>query len=173
MLPLLLDETLRSSPSDFGIEVSPGQLRVSPSLHATLQRLGIRSGESFYSALVSTPSAFGGLSGAGELETARAAALRTLEPFLSPSLVALAHHDPTPFPLGSQPSEPPEGFASGYSFLPNALCQQLVAMKGQASDTDVVAFLRSQGLSPGEASVALMEVLAYTPDQAKRAVSQG
>lgn len=60
MLPLLLDETLLGSPSDLGIQVSQGQLRVSPSLHATLQRLGIRSGESFYSALVATPFRFWG-----------------------------------------------------------------------------------------------------------------
>lgn len=58
---------------------------------------------------------------------ARAAALRTLEPFLSSALVVQAHHAPVPFPQGAQPSARPQGFASGYSFLPNALCQELVA----------------------------------------------
>ena len=46
-------------------------------------------------------------------------------------------------------------------------------LQGQASDTDVVAFLKGKGLSPGEASVALVEVLAYTPEEAKRVVTQG
>lgn len=61
MLRIVRKDNLVSSPGDFGIEVVGGDLCVSKTLGSALSRMGIVTGEEFFSVLSSYPEAFADL----------------------------------------------------------------------------------------------------------------
>lgn len=86
MLRIVRRDNLGPSPGDFGMEVVGGDLCVSKTLGSALSRMGIVTGEEFFSVLSSYPEAFADLQPSKKnLTMAANAALSRLRPAVADS----------------------------------------------------------------------------------------
>lgn len=101
MLNLIQQHDLKTSPGDFGMEVLGSDLLVSTALGTALGRMGITTGEEFFSVLSAAPDAFADLQPSeSSLTKAVNAALDILRPAVAESLSGIDRQAQRSFTFG-------------------------------------------------------------------------